>query len=46
MLRGKIEGLHLDKSNFDNIDMQTSPTLTIQENPLLAGPAGQACPSQ
>ena len=45
-LEAQIGAMTLDKSNFDNIDMQTSPTPAIQENPLLAGPAGQACPSQ
>ena len=45
-LEAQIGTMTLDKSNFDNIDMQTSPTPTIQENPLLAGLDGQACPSQ
>ena len=45
-LDAQIGTMTLDKSTFENTDMQTSPTPTIQETPLLAGPTGQACPSQ
>ena len=45
-LEAQIGTMALDKPNVDNIDMQTSPTPTNQDNPLLAGPIGQACPFQ
>ena len=45
-LEAQIGTMTLDKPNVDNIDMQTSPPPSNQENPLLAGPAGQACPFQ
>ena len=45
-LEAQIGTMTLAKPNVNNIDMQTSPTPTNQENPLLVGPAGQACPSQ
>ena len=45
-LEAQIGTMALDKPNVVNIDMQTSPTPTNQDNPLLAGPVGQACPFQ
>ena len=45
-LEAQIGTMALDKPKVDDINMQTSPTLTNQDNPLLAGPVGQACPSQ
>ena len=45
-LEAQIGTMTLDKPNVDNTDMQTSPPPRNHENPLLAGPAGQACPFQ
>ena len=45
-LEAQIGTMALDKPNVNNIDMQTSPTPTNQDNPLLAGLVGQACPFQ
>ena len=45
-LEAQIGTMALDKTKVDDIDMQTSPNPTNQDNPLLAGPVGQACPFQ
>ena len=45
-LEAQISTMALDKPKVDDIDMQTSPNPTNQDNPLLAGPVGQACPFQ
>ena len=45
-LEAQIGTIAFDKPNVDNIDMPTSPTPTNKDNPLLAGPIGQACPLQ
>ena len=45
-LEVQIGTMALDKTKVDDIDMQTSPNPTNQDNPLLAGPVGQACPFQ
>ena len=45
-LEAQISTMVLEKPKVDDIDMQTSPNPTNQDNPLLAGPVGQACPFQ
>ena len=45
-LEAQVDIMTLDKSNFSNTDMQNSPTSTTEETFLLAGLAGEACPSQ
>ena len=45
-LEAQIGTMALDKPKVDDINMQTSPNPTNQDNPLLARPVGQACPLQ
>ena len=45
-LEAQVSIMALDKLKVDDIDMQSSPNPTKQDNPLLAGPVGQACPFQ
>ena len=39
-LEAQIGTMALDKPKVDDLDMQTSPTPTTQDNRLLAGPVG------
>ena len=45
-LEAQISPMALEKPKVNDIDMQPSPNPTNQDNPLLAGPVGQACPFQ